>query len=117
MDFNHDDRRTPAAAELGQLTTDKRLWTGTKLLVWGGNANVPGGATNTGGAYASVADTWTPISTTGAPGARYKQGSVWTGSRILVWGGGQGVTGRLHTGVRLYFDAVDRDAKFGGSFD
>lgn len=35
----------------------------------------------------SPRDTWTPMSTTGTPGARRLQAMVWTGNQVLVWGG------------------------------
>lgn len=67
------------------------VWTGSKFLVWGGTEFNDGGADNTGGAYtptlSSSADTWTSISTTGAPVARYYHMITWTGSKLLVWGG------------------------------
>ena len=43
-------------------------------------------------------DTWTPTSTTGAPDARYGHTAVWTGSEMIVWGGGVAVV--LNTGGR-----------------
>ena len=33
-------------------------------------------------------DTWTPTSTTGAPDGRNSHTAVWTGSEMIVWGGG-----------------------------
>jgi len=33
-------------------------------------------------------DTWTPTSTTNAPGGRDNQAAVWTGSEMIMWGGG-----------------------------
>src|SRR5262245_23490412 len=34
-----------------------------------------------------MSDSWSPISTAGAPEARYGHTSIWTGDRMLVWGG------------------------------
>jgi hypothetical protein len=55
------------------------------MIVWGGSIST--GFTNTGGQYDPVANTWTATSTTGAPEGRYSNAMVWTGSKVLVWGG------------------------------
>ena len=38
-------------------------------------------------------NTWTATSTSNAPSARYGHTAVWTGSEMIVWGGGFGVAG------------------------
>jgi N-acetylneuraminic acid mutarotase len=67
------------------------VWTGSKMLIWGG---VGGMVWNDGGAYDPVTDTWTLIegeytfpSDPLAPAARYDHTAVWTGLRMIVWGG------------------------------
>jgi N-acetylneuraminic acid mutarotase len=54
------------------------------MLVWGGTNGFP---QNAGWLYDPVDDKWTAITTTGAPAARFYHTAVWTGSRMLVWGG------------------------------
>ena len=44
------------------------------------------------GAATCSDDTWTPTSTTNAPTARNQHSAVWTGSEMIVWGGGGGST-------------------------
>lgn len=66
-------------------TDHTAIWTGTKLLIWGGRNG--GAMLNTGAAYDPTTDTWTAISTVGAPSARYRHSAVWTGSKLIVWGG------------------------------
>jgi N-acetylneuraminic acid mutarotase len=65
------------------------VWTGTEMIVWGGCG--PGSEhaceTNTGGRYNPISDTWTATTTAGAPAARIDQTAVWTGTRMIVWGG------------------------------
>jgi hypothetical protein len=62
-------------------------WTGTELLVWGGTA-VPGGTyLGDGARYDPLTDTWRPISPAGAPSARARPVTAWTGAELLVWGG------------------------------
>jgi N-acetylneuraminic acid mutarotase len=69
------------------------VWTGTRLLVWGGRVGIHHtiGSTETvlatGAQYDLATDTWAPLSGTGAPAARYGHTAVWTGSRLVVWGG------------------------------
>jgi len=54
------------------------------MVVWGGNDGI---YANTGGAYDPVAGTWSATTTTGAPSGRQYHTAVWTGSRMVVWGG------------------------------
>jgi N-acetylneuraminic acid mutarotase len=67
------------------------VWTGSRMIVWGGSALwkdwywTP--SVNDGGQYDPATDTWHPTSTLGAPDARTRHTAVWTGSKMLVWGG------------------------------
>jgi N-acetylneuraminic acid mutarotase len=45
-------------------------------------------------------DTWTPTSTINAPDARAGHTAVWTGSEMIVWGGGTTLPSYLNTGGR-----------------
>jgi hypothetical protein len=63
------------------------VWTGSRMIVWGGTGISAGGFLNDGGQYDPVADTWMATTTTGAPSARVGHTAVWTGSRMIVWGG------------------------------
>jgi N-acetylneuraminic acid mutarotase len=73
------------------------VWTGTRMIVWGGDD----GPTlfNTGGRYDPVGNSWSATATMGAPSARTRHTAVWTGTKMIVWGG-DAVTGpgRLNTG-------------------
>lgn len=42
---------------------------------------------NTGGRYDPTSNTWTAISTLGAPSARVGHTITWTGLEMIVWGG------------------------------
>ncbi|MBN1770643.1 MAG: hypothetical protein JXB32_05230 [Deltaproteobacteria bacterium] len=64
------------------------VWTGSELLVWGGFLDDDGTPTNTGGRYDPATDGWRPLASAGAPSARGAAPAVWTGSEMLVWGGG-----------------------------
>jgi hypothetical protein len=54
------------------------------MLVWGGETFA---RTNTGGRYDPATDTWVPTAISGAPAPRSGHSAVWTGSRMIVWGG------------------------------
>lgn len=68
------------------------VWTGTQMIVWGGMGEVTELAT--GGRLACDANglptSWTAMSTVGAPSARTGHSAVWTGSKLIIWGGQNG---------------------------
>ena len=78
------------------------VWTGTKMIVWGGLA---GAVTDSGGVYDPQSKAWSPTSQTGAAAARHSHTAVWTGSAMLVWGG-FGQTGLAPAGG-VYDPATD----------
>ena len=80
------------------------VWTGSEMIVWGGYACDGNCVLNTGGRYNPSTDSWTATSTTNAPSGRYYHTAVWTGSEMIVWGGGGGLG--LNTGGR-YNPATD----------
>jgi len=76
------------------------VWTGTEMIIWGGNdVNT---YFNTGGRYNPSTNSWTATTTTGAPTARYNYNGtpVWTGSEMIVWGGWNGPATYFNTGGR-----------------
>ena len=59
------------------------------MIVWGGTYNV-GSSTlyNNGGIYYPDGDIWLgKPSTVNAPSARTDHTAIWTGSKMIVWGG------------------------------
>jgi hypothetical protein len=61
---------------------------GAKLFVWGGS-DATSKALADGAIYDPATDTWTAVAATGAaPSARVLATAVWTGSVMVVWGGG-----------------------------
>ncbi len=81
------------------------VWTGDKMVVWGGFVEGTVSVTGTGAAYDPQAKTWTPTSSTNAPEARHSHAAVWTGSKMIVWGG-YGTTGLAVAGA-IYDPAGD----------
>ncbi len=68
----------------------KAVWTGSKMLIWGGNGEgCHCNIFNTGGGYDPGVDSWSTITTTNAPVARYGHTAIWTGSKMIIWGGHQ----------------------------
>ena len=77
------------------------MWTGSEMIVWGGQGEGTSGLLNTGGRYNPSTNTWRATSTTSAPDGRTYYTAVWTGSEMIVWGGdGPGINGVLDTGGR-----------------
>src|SRR5262249_53711675 len=75
------------------------VWTVTEMIIWGGNTGYPSYLPlNTGGRYNPATNTWVAISTDGAPSPRYLHTAVWTGTKMIVWGGAG--PGSLNTGAR-----------------
>ena len=71
------------------------LWTGTELLVWGGNG------ANDGYRYNPTTNSWTTISATNAPVPRNFYLSILTGIELIIWGGNDASTNLgLSTGAR-----------------
>jgi N-acetylneuraminic acid mutarotase len=87
------------------------VWTGTEMIVWGGCPDVAGCIVqgtpfNTGGRYNPTTDSWTATNTTNAPTARAAHTAVWTGTEMIVWGGGTSTNIFFNTGGR-YTPATD----------
>jgi hypothetical protein len=77
------------------------VWTGSEMIIWGGfSYDGTLHYLNTGGRYNPSTDSWTATSTTSAPAGRDFHTAVWTGSEMIVWGGGDGSPNVLNTGGR-----------------
>src|SRR5438046_5039157 len=59
------------------------VWTGSKMIVWGGYGECVGGYCSSGGQYDPSTDSWTATSITNAPDGRYSHTAVWTGSEMI----------------------------------
>jgi N-acetylneuraminic acid mutarotase len=78
----------PAGAELGARRNATALWTGSELIVWGGEND--GRYLRGGARFDPVINAWTALSVTNTPAARTDHTAVWTGTEMLVWGGYNG---------------------------
>ena len=70
------------------------VWTGTQMIVWGGQTTntsaAPGTTLATGGIYTPATDTWSAMAPNGdAPffDTRCHALAFWTGTDLLIWGG------------------------------
>jgi N-acetylneuraminic acid mutarotase len=88
------DRWTPIKSALiaPPVWGSKAVWTGTEMIVWGGSHRNGDDEINQvirdGAAYDPVKNSWRAISNARAPAARFFHDAVWTGDRLIVWGGG-----------------------------
>jgi len=78
------------------------VWTGTQMIVWGGESR---GTTrslyNSGGRYDPSTDGWTMTSVgANVPTPRTVHTAVWTGTKMIVWGGYDGISFGLNTGAQ-----------------
>jgi hypothetical protein len=93
------DSWTLVTPHLGH-TDGAHVWTGSHMLVWGGIES-NGSFSNAGALFNPVTNSWTDISTTGAPSPRQiYDGHAWTGEELLVWGGYNNIVGELGNGGR-----------------
>ncbi len=81
-------RRLPpmASGHAGALA----IWTGSRLLVWGGQSGRAGTPLRSGLAYDPKVNRWSSIPQAPLPG-RLEPTAVWTGRALIVWGGEKGV--------------------------
>lgn len=91
------DPRRAAWMSMGEprapRTAASMLWTGTELLVFGGFTNVASGeATDELMAFEPTARAWTTLVAPGAPSPRAEHVALWTGRRLVIWGGRQHTT-------------------------
>src|SRR5689334_7195571 len=83
-----DTSRPMAASGLEPRLEPSYVWTGSELIVYGGLTLSDGERSFGNGArYQPKSDTWTPLPASGGPGSRTAHTLVWTGSRLIVWGG------------------------------
>ena len=66
------------------------VWTGAEMIIFGGVSYSASTSYNDGRRYSPDNDNWTTLPATGAPSPRHLHSAVWTGTAMLVWGGGVG---------------------------
>jgi hypothetical protein len=81
------------------------VWTGSKMIVWGGLGSGKLPWLNDGAVYDPATGVWIALSRVGAPSPRERHTALWTGSKMIVWGG-SGTMGVVSTGA-AYDPATD----------
>lgn len=75
--------------------------TGSKLYAYGGITDAANGATIGPGLEESSGGAWTAVTAANAPKGRYNFGMVWTGTEIMLYGGGDDAVPANASGARL----------------
>ncbi len=80
---------TPTLGAPSGRNSHSAIWTGSEMIVWGGNNNLgpPNYSTNDGARLNPISLTWTPTTQLNAPQPRYQHVAVWTGTEMIIWGG------------------------------
>ena len=56
------------------------------MIIWGGRGAIDW-ELNTGSYYDPSSNTWTPMTEGKSPYGRNSQSAIWTGTKLVVWGG------------------------------
>lgn len=80
----------------------KAIWTGSKMIVWGGFNSEGREPDALGGIYDPTSDTWTPIEAVQGIPARVKHELLWTGSELAIVGGSYLFSSRTEHSILLY---------------
>ena len=82
------------------------IWSGNQMIIWGGEETFNTTGVNTGGRYNPTTNTWSNTTITGAPDGREVHTATWTGTEMIIWGGGSTINGHSNTG-KLYDPVSD----------
>jgi Bacterial Ig domain len=93
-----DDSWKPTLQLLDPRYWHSVVWTGSEMIVYGGMSSV-GTVYGDGRRYDPATDTWSLVSSIGAPGQRQSHVAVWTGSEMVVWGGRADASGARYDPV------------------
>ena len=90
-------------------TSHSTVWTGEEMIVWGGYGGSGIGHLDTGSRYDPLQNTWSPMSTTGAPSPRAGHSGTLAEDLLLVWGGIRPAVMLFDDGGRYGFGQPDDD--------
>jgi hypothetical protein len=76
---------TPASGAPSARDKHVAVWTGARMVVWGGTSSCC--YLNTGGEYDAATNTWAPTFSHGAPIARAQHSAALLGTSAILWGG------------------------------
>jgi len=97
------DAWAPIANALTVARGHTGVWTGTRMITWGGRDSfaLSISTVNGGGLYDPTTNAWTATPLASVPAARTYHTAVWTGAEMIVWGGTSNGLARIATGGRL----------------
>lgn len=84
---DQDSWRETSLGSFTARTKTASVWTGSELIIWGGEGRDIDTPLGDGFAYDPSSDTWRKLSVVGAPHPRFGHTLVWTGTEMVVWGG------------------------------
>jgi hypothetical protein len=76
---------TAAVGAPSPRTGHTTVWTGSRMIIWGGSDVTA--TFGDGAGWNPATDEWSAVSMIGAPEPRFAHVAVWTGSRMIIWGG------------------------------
>lgn len=85
-----DSWHTVSAPPIAFRKDHTAVWTGSDMIVWGGISIDDTTYYADGAAYNPVANTWVTLDPGFAPPLRAQHTAVWTGTKMLIWGGFNG---------------------------
>lgn len=105
--FWKSDTTGPAAAGIANSRYDHTMVsTGTSAIIWGGaDQQLSGAVQYTGSVFNYSTQTWAEMTNSLAPTARSGHSAVWTGTKMIVWGGKETST-MTNTGA-MYDPSLD----------
>jgi N-acetylneuraminic acid mutarotase len=104
------DQWRPISAK-GAVLGGSPVWTGSEVIIWGRTVLSTGVPINSMARYDPASDSWASLPEVNPPSSRYEYSAVWTGSRMLIWGGNYSET------IDDYSRHYTRSYANGGEFD
>ena len=99
-------RATSATSAPSLRTQHTAVWCTDRMIVWGGNS--PNGVRDDGGVFVPPLDsdstgtgTWTSLPASNVAGVRLSHSAIWTGLKMIIWGGLDADANPLNTGAAL----------------
>lgn len=97
----------PSTGEPEPRSNHTATWTGNEMVIWGGVAQANGSQAISKKRYNPLLDSWRGVSDVGAPTTRFDHSAIWTGSEMIVWGGGSNSSSGYHRNGGHYNPITD----------